>query len=215
MTKLADPFPPERVHWRIQRLAPDRKRGLAVCYIDARDVMDRLDEVVGPMGWQTRLEAVAGRVVCSIGIWCPDRKEWIWKSDGAGDSDIEPEKGGISDAFKRAAVHWGVGRYLYRIQSGWVDTEPAGKTGAHIASHERAKLQRLLPGSVVNGEPMLHPSPAERAKQIAEELRAAPSRKDLVLLYQKHLEEVRAMPDKIKMRLAEIYNDALASFADQ
>ena len=33
---------------------------------------------------------------------------------------MEAEKGRISDAFKRAAVHWGVGRYLYNLPNVWV-----------------------------------------------------------------------------------------------
>tara|TARA_R110000851_G_scaffold284617_1_gene438177 strand:- start:1290 stop:1529 length:240 start_codon:yes stop_codon:yes gene_type:complete len=39
--------------------------------------------------------------------------EWVWKSDGAGETSIEGEKGGFSDAFKRAAVHFGYARELY------------------------------------------------------------------------------------------------------
>ena len=51
------------------------------------------------------------------------KDEWVWKSNGAGQSDIEAEKGQFSDAFKRAAVLWGIGRYLYALPSPWVDLE--------------------------------------------------------------------------------------------
>lgn len=37
------------------------------------------------------------------------------KEDGAMETDIEPFKGGLSDSLKRAAVHWGIGRYLYSL----------------------------------------------------------------------------------------------------
>lgn len=51
-------------------------------------------------------------MVCEIGIFDGD-SQWIWKADGADESDIEGTKGALSDSFKRAAVSWGVGRYLY------------------------------------------------------------------------------------------------------
>ena len=38
---------------------------------------------------------------------------WVTKSDGAEDSTIEAVKGAYSDSFKRAAVKWGIARYLY------------------------------------------------------------------------------------------------------
>lgn len=40
-------------------------------------------------------------------------------SNGAGETQVEGEKGKFSDAFKRAAVLWGVGRYLYYLPNTW------------------------------------------------------------------------------------------------
>jgi hypothetical protein len=48
---------------------------------------------------------------------------WVRKSDGAGETQVEGEKGAISDALKRAAVKWGIGRYLYDLDSPWVPCE--------------------------------------------------------------------------------------------
>ena len=116
---LAAEFPREAVHWRAQTVTKDGTKALALAYLDARDVMDRLDEVCGPENWQSRyVETPKGRVLCEIGIKVGD--EWIWKSDGAGDTAVEGEKGGISDSLKRAAVQWGIGRYLYRLKAPWV-----------------------------------------------------------------------------------------------
>ncbi len=98
---------------------------MALAYIDARDVMRRLDEVCGPDGWQDEYtETPKGRVICQIGI-CVNTEldKWVWKSDGAGDTDVEGDKGAISDAFKRAAVKWGIGRYLYDMPAPWVPCE--------------------------------------------------------------------------------------------
>lgn len=141
--ELAKPFPPELVSWRVGSTKADKTAGLALAYIDARDVMERLDAVCGPQNWQCKYSHANGKTVCDIGIKCD--AEWIWKADGAGDSDVEAEKGALSDAFKRAAVRWGVGRYLYAIKSSWVELEPAGKS-YKIKAHEYKKLEALLRG---------------------------------------------------------------------
>lgn len=115
---LASEFERGVVHWRAQTLTKNKDKALALAYLDARDVQDRLDEVCGPANWQTEYtETAKGRIICRIGIRIEG--DWVWKSDGAGDTAVEGEKGGISDAFKRAAVHWGIGRYLYRLDAVW------------------------------------------------------------------------------------------------
>ena len=119
--KLAAEFPKSQVRWRAQSVSskdPENPKALALAYIDARDVMQRLDDAFGPENWQSRYSHADKKTVCEIGIRVGS--EWVWKANGAGDSDIEAEKGALSDAFKRAAVLWGVGRYLYDIESPWV-----------------------------------------------------------------------------------------------
>ncbi|MGE3727451.1 MAG: Rad52/Rad22 family DNA repair protein [Candidatus Sericytochromatia bacterium] len=86
-----------------------------VAYIDARQVMDLLDEVVGPQNWQDHYREVAGKVYCDLSIQVED--EWITKSDCGTASHFEAEKGQASDAFKRAAVKWGIGRFLYQLST--------------------------------------------------------------------------------------------------
>lgn len=147
---LAAPFPPERISWRVgtsnkkkrQRETGDNyakaTKGMALAYIDARDVMGRLDEVCGPGGWQCKYSHAEGKTVCDIGVKVGD--EWVWKADGAGNSDIEAEKGALSDAFKRAAVRWGIGRYLYDISSPWCELDEREQ----ITEADRHKLEAML-----------------------------------------------------------------------
>lgn len=151
--RLAAPFPPERVSWRVGPTSGDKSKGIALAYIDARDVMDRLDTVLGPQSWQCRYPHANGKTVCEIGLLAagPNGNEWIWKADGAGDTDMEAEKGALSDAFKRAAVRWGIGRYLYDIDSPWVEIEQRGKSYT-IKQSEFAKLRRLLPSQTATQE---------------------------------------------------------------
>jgi hypothetical protein len=141
MDKLRAPFRPEQISWRVGSTTADKSKGMALAYIDSRDVQDRLDEVCGPENWQSSYPHAGAKTVCRIEIRVGD--EWVGKEDGAGDSDVEKEKGALSDAFKRAAVRWGIGRYLYDMDSPWVKLKPIGKSFA-IADEEHARLQALL-----------------------------------------------------------------------
>lgn len=131
LSALAKPFPKEAVHWRVQGTPYERNgtfSAMALAYLDARDVMDKLDDVCGPENWQDEYSVTPnGLTICRIGIRIND--EWVWKSDGAGETAVEGKKGGISDALKRAAVHWGIGRYLYRLDSPWVQCHVKQKGG--------------------------------------------------------------------------------------
>ena len=85
--------------------------GKMLSYVDARQVQNRLDEVVGTENWQTHFSEVCGNYCCTLSLKIDG--EWVAKSDGAGETSIEGDKGGFSDAFKRAAVSFGIARYLY------------------------------------------------------------------------------------------------------
>lgn len=147
---LKKPFDPAAISWRVGSTTKDKTKGMALAYIDARDVQDRLDEVCGVDGWQCRYVPMHDKkTVCEVGIRI--NSEWIWKADGAGDSDVEAEKGALSDAFKRAAVRWGIGRYLYDLESPWVECDTYEKNGQTyvkgIKAGEFAKLRAVLAGN--------------------------------------------------------------------
>lgn len=118
---LAAEFPREQVSWRAQNIKKDGTSALALAYIDSRDVMNRLDSVVGPANWSDSYDVHEHVTICTIAIRTADG--WVSKADGAGDTDVEAEKGRLSDAFKRAAVKWQIGRYLYSIAAPWVECE--------------------------------------------------------------------------------------------
>ena len=128
---LKKPFPVSSLKWRIGNKNREGSKANMLVYVDARMVQDRLDDVVGAGNWQfeTRSMNSVNRqgntftIIGRLGIKIND--EWIWKEDGAENSDIEAAKGGISDAFKRAAVQWGIGRYLYNASdySTWAEVK--------------------------------------------------------------------------------------------
>lgn len=139
---LKAPFPPGRISWRVGSTNQAKTKGMALAYIDARDVMERLDQAIGAANWQCRYPHAGQKTVCEIGIYVGDGN-WVWKADGAGDTDFEADKGALSDAFKRAAVRWGIGRYLYDLSAPWVEIEPMGKS-FRIKDDQMGKLQKLL-----------------------------------------------------------------------
>lgn len=159
---LHRPFEAGQIHWRAQTVTKARQSdgfaALALAYLDARDVMDRLDQVCGPANWQSEhFDAGNGKLGCRIGLFV-DRL-WIWKSDGAGDTDVEAEKGAFSGALKRAAVSWGIGRYLYDIGNVWVPCE------AYQEGTQKPKFKKFIgdPWDHVKDAPRFLPKPVSKA----------------------------------------------------
>ena len=128
--QLAEPFPPEDLEWRMQGKPFQKDSGWrcrAVTYITNRAVMDRLDKVFGPNNWRNEYresQNYKDGFLCGISIRIDG--EWITKWDGANATDVEPFKGGISDSMKRAAVQWGIGRYLYKLDMAYVPCSEKG-----------------------------------------------------------------------------------------
>lgn len=112
---LRKPMPEKDLEWRTVRTGNGNRGPWAIVapYIKSRAIMQRLDEVCGPENWQLTTTPYSTGVIASIGIRIDG--EWVWKSDGAGFTDVESFKGGVSDAIKRAGVPWGIGRYLYDL----------------------------------------------------------------------------------------------------
>jgi hypothetical protein len=125
---LAAPFEEGTVKWKAQVVSGNR--AMVVAYVNARVIQDRLDEVMGVMGWQDSYECLPdGAVVCRLRIRLGS--EWITKMDVGGQSEQPDEgdrrKAAFSDALKRAAVKFGIGRYLYGLEPQWVDYDPQKK----------------------------------------------------------------------------------------
>src|SRR5271170_4984673 len=128
MQALAAPFDPREV--KFKPAVVSGHRALAMAYIDARVIQDRLDDVLGGAGWQDEYECLPdGSVVCRLRLRLGD--EWVTKMDVGAPSEQPDEgdrrKAAFSDALKRAAVKFGIGRYLYRVGTIWADFDPQKK----------------------------------------------------------------------------------------
>ena len=125
---LSAPFDPKEVKFKPQSVKGNR--ALALAYVDVRVIEDRLDGVLGVEGWQDEYETLAdGSVVCRLRLRLGE--QWITKMD-VGSPSEQPDggdrlKAAFSDALKRAAVKFGIGRYLYRLPPQWVDYDPVKK----------------------------------------------------------------------------------------
>jgi hypothetical protein len=157
---LAAPFDPREVRWKPQ--AVSGSRALAIAYVDARAIQDRLDDVLGVTGWQDEYECLPdGSVVCRLRLRLGD--EWITKMDVGGQSEQPDEgdrrKAAFSDALKRAAVKFGIGRYLYRLPQQWCDYDPQKR--------QFRQTPQLPPGAL--------PKPAKAARTPDKPREAAPA----------------------------------------
>jgi hypothetical protein len=149
---LAAPFPADRVAWKLRATSQDEKRALVVPCLDARDVVQRLDDVAGPLGWQVDHKQIGEQLVTGLAVRDLRTGVFVWKWDTGGDclpanrpsgADPESEDGQararqapLSDSFKRAAALWGIGRYLDRLPKTWAGWD---------AEHQRLTSVPRLP----------------------------------------------------------------------
>ncbi len=110
---LRRPFTPAAVRFRILqgRDTGEKARANCACYIDARLVAERLN-LICPQLWHQHFEPVTGGLRCDLTIDGLTRSDVGWSRGTNTDMDL---KALYSDAFKRAAVHFGVGVSLYAI----------------------------------------------------------------------------------------------------
>ncbi len=104
---LAAPFDPSELRTR-----PGKGGSGSLTYINRAAVMDRLDQVVGAANWHFAYDVPTGdpKKVRGMLTVCG-----VTKMDaGEANAEDEPFKSAVSDALKRCAVQFGIGRYLSR-----------------------------------------------------------------------------------------------------
>jgi len=125
--------------WRVQSMIPNKanpSHAIMIPYVDARDVQEQLDSIIGISGWQNDFKDIGGRLFGGIGILI--NNEWIWKWDRGVASQTEKEKGEASDCFKRAAVEWGINRDAYTV--GTVKLKVKEYNGKHYPCDDNGKF---------------------------------------------------------------------------
>lgn len=186
---LVAPFDPSEVKWKPQ--AVNGNRALAIAYVDARVIMDRLDDSVGVHAWQDKYQILPdGNVICTLSVLMEN--EWISKTDVGGQSEQPDEgdrcKAAFSDALKRAAVKFGIGRYLYRLPSQWVDYNP---TKRQFVSTPRLPGWALPAGS--NANTSSNSSAGNGSSNGTHASKATPSSAEILADYQDRLTKVATL----------------------
>lgn len=131
---LRAPFAPDAIKVKPQTVSKnDPPKGLVTFYIDSRLVVDRLDEAVGAENWTDDYRLLCeGLHAPTVGIpvECALTVNGIRKVDvgqiAPGEKDDKMWKSAYSDAFKRAAVKFGVGAYLYDGPNVWCPVKIGG-----------------------------------------------------------------------------------------
>jgi len=147
--RLCAPFADEEIEWRIGRCGEKDGKiwANALAYVSARAVNNRLDDVLGVGGWKEEYSVMsvpggAAGIICRL--WVKIDDEWIWREDGAQQTDMESFKGGISDAKKRAAASLGIGRYLYKLDETYVDISPTGKRSKDFNNYGKTREGKVF-----------------------------------------------------------------------
>ena len=97
----------------------EKKYARMLAYVDARYIQDKLDEIVGIGNWSNQFHRdEKGILYCTITIKFireDGSVDSISKTDVGTESNVEQQKGEVSDAFKRCAVHFGLARDLHNL----------------------------------------------------------------------------------------------------
>jgi hypothetical protein len=150
---LRVPFSVETVAWKPQTISRERKRCLAVPYVDTQPYQERLDQICPEwqddyaiwfsdpqeaLGRSGEKRVISGKVFVKCRLTIADRT----RSD-VGECELTDENALTSakaQAFKRACAAFGLGRYLYDLPKSWVDFDPE----RGIPEPELKRLEGLL-----------------------------------------------------------------------
>ena len=137
---LGAPFPEDEIEFLPRAQSGGKALGLP--YIDARSVMRRLDAVVGPSNWSFDFDMLSpdgkmikGRLTV-LGVTKCDA--------GEGSQEDEVLKSAVSDALKRCAVHFGIGRYLYYLPRVWAPYDAQKRRFTEQPRLDRAAVEHAL-----------------------------------------------------------------------
>lgn len=139
---------PDDIELRVQSV----KNGKAtmLLYQNARTAMDAFDEQFGPFDWKIRYEMVGDQIYGILSVFDHEKNEWIDKSDTGAESNIEKEKGLLSDIFKRCAVRFGFARELYTAPRIVLDDDGYGNTGYRVSDVQYNGRRQMTYLKIVN-----------------------------------------------------------------
>ena len=104
--------------------------------IKSTAIVSLLNDAVGNLGWQSRVNSVNGQLIVEIGIYDEERGEWVWKVD----TTSECNKG--ADIYKCVLSQWGIDE-LYTIPIIQVPHDKNGYNGYKISEIEYNEQRKI------------------------------------------------------------------------
>jgi hypothetical protein len=157
--RLAAPLPVGRIAWRQDGRAIERDGkyfARFVCYVEANTVRERLDSVV-PGEWNLTLDILPQVTtadpdgVDNSGVAFKARLQVlsVVREDVGMGRDY---KAAATDAFKRAAVRFGIGHELYDMEVNWVRVDGDGKYPKPLEDPQEAYDRRHRKAANTTGD---------------------------------------------------------------
>jgi len=193
---LSEPFPSEDVEWRVEALTKDKRGALVAPYVQYKALLNRLDDVVGPQGWQDSYEVLQAAGFYAVKCWLTIMdisKEDVGEGDGL--------KSAFAEALVRAALKFGIGRFLDELEPQWVDYDPAS------GRHSMPMLEARPPQQGFESPSEAKPEPQELIDRLIERLRQAGLGRQAARIvtkyggYGKHPEETRKLYGELRALL--------------
>lgn len=141
---LEAPFEPQDVDFKPQTFSKDGGKALAIAFVDPRRYQERLSAVLGHAGWSVEYRPLGERaIIARLTLSTPEGtivREEVGEFDDKGMAQYPTAS---AQAFKRACVTLGIGRYLYDLPQVWVTVE-----NRRIPDNELNRLRANLPKPV-------------------------------------------------------------------
>jgi len=137
LTRLEEPFASKDVKWLVAATSRDGRKGRVTPYADQRAYTDRLNHIFTAGGWTreysvhtvspiTRMKKDKPIQTGKVLVTCVVSIPGVGTHSGSGEEWAEDENAMTSaeaQAFKRACVCFGLGRYFYNFAEMWVDLD--------------------------------------------------------------------------------------------
>ena len=139
--QLAEPFDISEIKWRVTHTNRDGSRGAVIAFADPRAYTDRLNQLFTPSGWTRNYDVTTVSAVTRVKrdkiiqtgkvlVTCTLTIARLGCHSGSGEEWADEENAftaAEAQAFKRTAMCFGLGRYLYKLPETWVTLDEYGK----------------------------------------------------------------------------------------
>jgi len=148
---LVAPFDPQDVDFKPQTMSKDGNKALAIAFVDPRRYQERLSQVFGVAGWSVEYRELGEKaIIAKLTIRTPDGQVVREEVGEFEDGDKARYPSASAQAFKRACVTLGIGRYLYDLPQTWVTVENRRITDSELA-RLRSQLTKATPPAPKQG----------------------------------------------------------------